>query len=779
VRHLGESKVKGAPGVIGQVASRLPVRKDSDMQETAIVWFNEVTRKDIATVGGKGANLGELTSAHIPVPPGFIVTTNAYYDFLQKSKLTDKIRNLLKPLEPNNSKQLQQIASQVKQVILDAPMPPELAQEIQDAYIKMGRGLVAVRSSATAEDLPTASFAGQQTTFLNVQGEKQVVAAVQQCWASLFRPRAIFYRHQQGFDHFKVGIAVPVQRMIQSQASGVMFTLEPMTSDKSKIVIEAVFGLGETLVSGQVIPDLYIIDKEGLKISSKKFGKQEWQLIRNPDGDKKTNIKVPLQPSRQTQQKLADDDIVSLAKLGKHIEDLYQFPQDIEWAKEDRQIFIVQTRPVTTVKEPVTEVRPKIKATVLLSGVAASPGMASGPVKIVDASEIDKVDSGDILVAEVTTPDFVPAMKRAVAIVTDRGGRTAHAAIVSRELGIPCVVGTERAVATLSDGQIITVDGSQGKVYEGRVYEEKKAIPTAIPREKIKTKTRVYVNLAEPELAETVAARNVDGVGLLRAEFMIAQIGQHPRYMISQHREKEFVDKLYEGINTFARAFNPRPIIYRTNDFKTNEYRELEGGQEYEEVEENPMLGYRGASRNIREPDIFDLEIEAIKRVRQNYKNLWVMIPFVRTVNGMAKIKKYLEARGLHSSADFKLWMMVEVPSNIFLIEKFIGVGIDGISIGSNDLTQLILGIDRDSSRLQDIFDERNEAVLVALEKAVTTAKRMGVTSSICGQAPSVYPELTEKLVEWGITSVSVSPDMIDMTREIIAKAEERLGIKP
>jgi len=742
----------------------------------AIVWFNEVTKKDIATVGGKGANLGEMTNAQIPVPPGFIVTANAYYHFLEESKLTNKIHHLLDPLEPGDSKQLQQIAAQVRQVILDAPMPPELAKEIGKAYERLGRGLVAVRSSATAEDLPTASFAGQQATFLNVQGEKEVIAAVQQCWASLFHPRAIFYRHQQGFDHFKVGIAVPVQRMIQSQVSGVMFTLEPMTSDRSKIVIEAVFGLGETLVSGQVIPDLYIIDKEGLKIISKRIGRQEWQLIRNPGSANETNVKVPLQPSRQTQQKLDDDDIINLAKLAKNIEDLYQFPQDIEWAKEDEQIFIVQTRPVTTIKETVAAVSREIEATVLLSGIAASPGMASGPVKkVYNASEIDRVNSGDVLVAEITTPDFVPAMKRAVAIVTDRGGRTAHAAIVSRELGIPCVVGTERAVASLSDGQIITVDGSRGKIYEGRVHEEKLATPTVISRKKIKTKTRVYVNLAEPELAETVAARDVDGVGLLRAEFMIAQIGEHPRYMINQHREKEFVDKLYEGINTFAKAFNPRPVVYRTNDFKTNEYRELKGGHEYEEIEENPMLGYRGASRNIREPDIFDLEIEAIKKVRQNYKNLWVMIPFVRTVSGMAKIKKYLESKGLSSSADFKLWMMVEVPSNIFLIEKFISVGIDGISIGSNDLTQLILGTDRDSSRLHDIFDERNEAVLIALEKAITTAKRMGITSSICGQAPSVYPELTEKLVEWGITSVSVSPDMIDKTREIIAEVEERL----
>ena len=742
----------------------------------AIVWFNEVTKRDVPTVGGKGANLGEMTNANIPVPPGFIVTADAYFNFIKRSKLTDKIRHLLQPLDPGNSKQLQQIATQIKQLILDTPMPPELAREIQQAYIKMGRGLVAVRSSATAEDLPEASFAGQQRTFLNVEGEGEVVAAVQGCWASLFEPRAIFYRHQQGFDHFKVGIAVPVQKMVQSQASGVMFTIEPVTSDGSRIVIEAVYGLGEAIVSGEMTPDLYIVDKEGIRITSKKIAKQEQQLIRNQATDvKEANIWVPVSPTRQNQQKITDDEIIELATIGKQLEEHYQFPQDIEWAKEDKEIFIVQTRPVTTIKG-VTEVTPEIKAPVLLTGAPASPGMASGPVKIVpEASQIDKVKTGDVLVAEMTTPDFVPAMKRAVAIVTDRGGRTAHAAIVSRELGIPCVVGAEGATTTLTDGQIITVDGSRGKVYQGRVAREKMTVVTDILKEEIKTKTRVYVNLAQPELAEAVATRNVDGVGLLRAEFMIAQIGEHPKYMISQKREKEFVDKLYEGINTFAKAFSPRPVVYRTTDFKTNEYRELTGGQEYEEIEENPMLGYRGASRYITDLDVFKLELEAIKKVRQNYKNLWVMIPFVRTIDEMAKTKKFLESQGLYSSPDFKLWMMVEVPSNIFLMEKFLELGIDGISIGSNDLTQLILGIDRDSPKLAEEFDERNEAVLIALERAIKVSKAMGVTSSICGQAPSVYPELTEKLVEWGITSVSVSPDMIGTTREIIARAEARL----
>ena len=744
-----------------------------------IFWFNEVTKEDVPLVGGKGANLGEMTNADIPVPPGFIVTSGAYFDFVRQEKLMDRIRKLLEPVDVNDSKQLQQVAAQVRQVISSAAMPPEIAREIREAYIKMGRGLVAVRSSATAEDLPEASFAGQQRTFLNVQGDNEVVTAVHECWASLFEARAIFYRVQQNYDHFQVGIAVPVQRMVQSEASGVMFTLEPVTSDRSKIAIEAVLGLGETIVSGDVTPDHYIVSKDELKITSKEIAQQEWKLIRSDGGKgEEANVKVVLTPEEQAQQKISDDDIITLAKMGKRLEDHYQFPQDIEWAKENNELFIVQTRPVTNIEavEKIAEVRPEITAPVLLSGAPASPGIAAGPVQLVpDASQIDKVKDGDILVAEMTTPDFVPAMKRAVAIVTDRGGRTAHAAIVSRELGIPCIVGTGQATAILKDGQMITVDGASGKVYDGKVEIATKAEAQA--KVKIKTKTKLLVNLAQPELADRVASRDVDGVGLLRAEFMIAQIGEHPSYMISQNRGNEFVDKLAQGLTAFAKAFHPRQVVYRTNDFKTNEYRALKGGEKYEEVEENPMLGYRGASRYITDVTTFKLELEAIKKVREEYNNLWVMIPFVRTVDELAQTLKLMEAEGLNRSEDFKIWMMVEVPSNIILLEKFIAVGIDGISIGSNDLTQLTLGIDRDSAKLAETFDERDEAVMMSLERAIKIAKGMGITSSICGQAPSFYPELTEKLVEWGITSVSVSPDMIDQTRGIIARAEEQLRL--
>jgi pyruvate,water dikinase len=559
-----------------------------------------------------------------------------------------------------------------------------------------------------------------------------------------------------------------------------MFTLEPLSNDTTKILIEAICGLGEAIVSGDVTPDQYLLDKNGIRIIDKKIHKQEWQLVRNtkaPVGELDPNIKIPVPPSKRAKQKLADKDIVALAKVGKMIEDLYKFPQDVEWANEEKQLFILQTRPVTTLKpKGKTKTLPKIEAKTILTGVAASPGIAVGPAKIVEASQIDKVENGDVLVAEMTTPDFVPAMKRATAIVTDRGGRTAHAAIVSRELGIPCVVGTEVATKTLSDGQEITVDGSSGKVYDGKVAEPTAAVPTVITQERVKTKTRIYVNLAEPELAEAVAARHVDGVGLLRAEFMIAQIGGHPRYMLHEGKGEQFMEMLARNITTFAKAFNPRPVVYRTTDFKTNEYRNLRGGDKYEEFEENPMLGYRGCSRYTRETEVFRLEVDAIKKVCQYYDNLYVMIPFVRFVDEMAKIKRFLVAEGLYQFPNFKLWMMVEVPSNVFLIDKFIDVGIDGVSIGSNDLTQLILGIDRDNPKLAQQFDERNEAVLMGIEKVIKASKTKGITSSICGQAPSVYPELTENLVRWGINSVSVSPDMIDETRRIVAAAEAKLS---
>ncbi|KPJ49889.1 MAG: phosphoenolpyruvate synthase [Dehalococcoidia bacterium DG_22] len=752
--------------------------------ERQVLWFTEVGRQDTPLVGGKGANLGEMTQAQIPVPAGFIVSAHTYTRFLEQSGLRPTIQKLLSPLDYNDSAGLQKVSEEIKSLIRSAPVPEQIAAEIRKAYRQLGGGPVAVRSSATAEDLSEASFAGQQATFLNVVGEDEVVEAVRACWASLFEARAIFYRADKGFEHMEVAIAVPVQRMVQSRRSGVMFTLEPVTGDRSKIAIEALFGLGEAVVSGELTPDLYVLDKADLRILEKQVVNQERQLVRNPQAGAadEINIWLAVPGELRQQQKLSDEQIVALAAIGKRVEEHYGFPQDIEWAEEEGTLHILQTRPVTALAVAEVEAEEvEETAPVLLSGSPASPGAAAGPVKIVlSSSEIDRVEKGDVLVAEMTTPDFVPAMKRAVAIVTDRGGRTAHAAIVSRELGIPCVVGAGEATTSLRDDQLVTVDGGQGKVYEGRAETrlawavQEKARQAAMGA--VETRTKLYVNLAEPELADVVAARNVDGVGLLRAEFMIAQIGEHPQLAIDEGRSEEYIDKLTDSLRKFAKAFHPRPVVYRTNDFKTNEYRNLRGGEKYEEFEENPMIGYRGASRYIRDIDIFRLELEAIKRVRQDYKNLWVMIPFVRTPEELAGVKEVMVREGLAPSQDFKLWMMAEVPSNALILDKFLDVGIDGISIGSNDLTQLVLGIDRDNARFAAEFDERNEAVTLALEQLIRAASRRGVTSSICGQAPSDYPDLTQKLVEWGITSISVTPDVIDKTRQIIAEAEAKLA---
>ncbi|EKD99534.1 MAG: hypothetical protein ACD_22C00237G0014 [uncultured bacterium] len=741
------------------------------------LWFSQIRKTDIPIVGGKGANLGEMTFAKIPVPNGFVVTSTAYFDFLKTTSLKQKIMTELSGLDVEDSKALQAASKRIKTAIIAAAMPEDLKIQIRDSYHTLcgeHDRLVAVRSSATAEDLPDASFAGQQETFLNIKGAKDVVKYTQKCWASLFEARAIFYRTQQNYSHFKVGIAVPIQLMVQSEVSGIMFTVNPITNNTSEVAIEAGFGLGQTIVSGEVTPDQYVIDKKTTEIRSKHLAKQTWQLT--------LAGKTPVSKAYQESQKLSDKQIVDLAELGIEIEEHYGRPQDIEWGMEKKRLYIVQSRPVTTLvptKKKTQKINPKLVGKFLLEGLAASPGVASGPVKIIKkASEINRVKEGDVLVASMTNPDYVPAMKRACAILTDQGGRTSHAAIVSRELGIPAVVGSGMATKILKTGEIITVDGSNGQVYEGNIL-----VPdTSKEKQKIdplhtKTATKIYVNLAEPDIADNVSGRNVDGVGLLRAEFMIAQIGTHPRKFIKDKKEGQFIDALVDGLTKFCLAFNNRPVIYRFTDFRSNEYTNLKGGQEYEREEANPMIGYRGTGRYVDDPEVFKLEVEAIKTVRNKlgHKNLHVMFPFVRTVNELREVKKLMSSHGLKRSGLFKVWMMVEVPSNVILLDDFIDEGIDGVSVGTNDLTMLTLGVDRDNERIAGNYNELDPAVLASLEKITTTCRKRKVTCSICGQAPSVYPEIVEKLVEWGITSVSVSPDVIDKTREIVYEAERKL----
>ncbi|MBI2028899.1 phosphoenolpyruvate synthase [Candidatus Gottesmanbacteria bacterium] len=770
------------------------------MNKKLVVWFDEVDKDDIGLVGGKGANLGEMTQAGFPVPPGFIITSEAYYHFLDDNKLRPKIKDYIQNLNHNDQRSLTSVSRQIKSLILRSPIPKEVALQIVSYYHQLptyihakkqkqdmvshllkhvNPSFVAVRSSATAEDLPGASFAGQQETYLNVVGDTNVLNKVRACWASLFEPRAIFYRSEQKFDHFKVGIAVPVQKMINSETSGVMFTVDPSTGDKKKIVIEAIFGLGEFIVQGIETPDQYIVDKYALEIVEKHIATQEKALVREGNN----NVIKKLSSRIQSAQKISTSQVMELATLGKKLERHYFFPQDIEWAIEKGHVYIVQTRPITTIgkrgKPQVAKLETNQKP--ILLGTAASPGIVTGPVTILkSAKEIHKLNTGDILVAKETNPDYVPAMRKAAAVVTERGGRTSHAAIVSRELGIPAVVGVSDILKTLKTGQVITVDGQTGNIYKGSLISPQvKGFKTInISVDVPKTATKVYVNLAEPQIADQTSKLPVDGVGLLRAEFMIADIGIHPKKLIADKRQSVFIDKLAGGLTKFCQAFSPRPVVYRTTDFKTNEYRNLIGGKAYEPEEPNPMLGFRGANRYIASSDVFELELRAIKQVRNKggFKNLWVMIPFVRTIDELFKVKRIMAAEGLIRTPSFKLWMMVEIPSNVILLDKFIDVGIDGVSVGSNDLTMLILGTDRDNSEVAGVFDEKNEAVLWALEKVIKTCHKRKITSSICGQAASDYPDLVEKLVSWGVTSVSVNPDAVVNTRQIVHQAEKKVG---
>ncbi len=757
-----------------------------------VVWFRDVDKDDIALVGGKGANLGELTKAGLPVPPGFIVTSEAYFDFLEGADLDLKIGKLLKGLDVNETKKLHAIAVEIQKAIMSKPMPQKIAKEISKAYQQLyTKGstnfFVAVRSSATAEDLPEASFAGAQKTFLNISGTENVLKAVRMSWASLFEARAIYYRRINKFDDLKVGLAVPVQKMVQSEKSGIMFTSDPVSNTLEKIVIEAGFGLGEAIVSGSVTPDRYVVNKKDLKILKKEINEQTWKITKVGQTDK--HVTVP--KNEQKLQKLSDEEITRLAEFGVKIDEHYQFPQDVEWAIEGRNIYFVQSRPVTTLKGGKSEIRSTKSETgekgqeesrteVLVKGIAASIGIASGPVRIIHSpDEIDKVAQGEVLVTEKTNPDFVPAMKRAVAIVTDTGGQTSHAAIVSRELGIPCVVGTGTATHVLKNEQVISVDGAKGLVYKGKVARQE-APPSrtdggGFTEEIPITATKVYVNLGEPSEAGKVAKLPCDGVGLMRAEFIIAEIGEHPRALVKAGKQELYVNKLVEGLSKTCAAFSPRPVVYRTTDFKTNEYRGLKGGEKFEPEESNPMIGYRGAFRYLKEPDLFALELEAIKKVRQTMENLWLMIPFVRTLEEFRQVKVLIAKSGLERGADFKLWMMVEIPSNVILIDKFLVLGIDGVSIGSNDLTQLTLGIDRDNEHLAEEFDERDESVQASIAHVIRHCRRRHVSCSICGQAATTYPEITELMVREGATSVSVSPDSVVKTRKLVASVEKKI----
>lgn len=785
-----------------------------------IKWLNEISKKDIALFGGKNASLGELyknlTEKGIKVPDGFAISAEAYKFFLKGAGLEDKIKKLLEDFDKRNLRELKERGRRIRQLILSAELPEELVNEIKEAYKKLeeiyGKNVdVAVRSSATAEDLPTASFAGQYETFLNIKGEKKLIDAIKKCYASLFTDRAISYREDHGFSHFDIYLSIGVQKMVRADlaCSGVIFTIDPETGFRNVIYITGSWGLGELVVRGAVNPDAFYIFKPTLEkgykaIIEKKLGAKNKMLIYGKDGIMEKDV-----PGHLTDKFILDDkEILTLAKWALEIEKHYGMPMDIEWAKDGitNELFILQARPETvhSRRKSFSVYRLIEKGEVIVEGEAIGNKIGRGVARIVmSIDDIDEFKEGDVLVTDMTDPDWEPIMKMASAIVTNRGGRTCHAAIVSRELGIPAVIGTKIATEVIKDGEEITVDCSEGvgKVYRGLLkYEEEEISFDDIP----KTKTKIMMNVAIPDKAFLLSQIPNDGVGLARVEFIISShIGIHPMALVEYERlkmareekireivreidkrtatykdKKDFyIEQLAMGIAKIASAFYPNDVIVRFSDFKTNEYASLVGGSLYEPIENNPMLGWRGASRYYDEKfkPAFGLECKAIKKVREELglKNVKVMIPFCRTPEEGIKVIKTMEEFGLKRE-DIEIYVMCELPSNVVLAEKFAKI-FDGFSIGSNDLTQLVLGIDRDSNLVAHLFDERNDAVKKMIEMVINIAKKYDRKVGICGQAPSDFPEFAEFLVEKGIDSISLNPDAVIKTKYLVAEKEKEM----
>lgn len=767
-----------------------------------LLWFEQMERGDVAIVGGKSSSLGEMTSkTDVPVPYGFATTAYAYRYFIEKSGLKEKMQAILAELtDVENSALLRDVSARLREAIMAEEMPEDLKAAIAAAYEELGKKVgeaepyVAVRSSATAEDLPDASFAGQQDTYLNVKGAENIIAKVKECYASCFTDRAVYYREKQGFDHIEVALSAVIQMMVFSKAAGVMFTVNVATGDDSNILIEAAFGLGEYVVQGTVTPDNYTVSKAENKIVDRCVNEQDVMLVRKEGGDCE---ELPVPEAERNVQTLTDEQILELAGYAKKIEAHYGCYMDMEWGIDSRngKIWILQARPETVWsrrnKENKAKVEAKAAATdrkVIVKGLPASPGLVSGRTHVIlDPSHIDEFKEGEILVTEMTAPDWVPAMKKAKAIVTDSGGMTCHASIVSRELGIPCIVGTksrgEAATTTVPDGIDVTVDATHGVVYEG-ILEEKKPEAQAQAAAPVAeyfppTGTKIYMNLGDPDLAEKYSALPCDGIGLMREEFIwTTYIHEHPLYLIKTGHPEKVVDQLAEGIRQVCQAMAPRPVTLRFSDFKSSEYRDLKGGDEFEPYEPSALLGWRGASRyyDPKYVEAFKLECQAVRKVREEFglKNLNVMIPFCRNVEECEKVTAIMAGEGLVRGKDFKVWLMAEIPSNIILADQF-NKYVDGYSIGSNDLTMLILGCDRDNDTVSHIYDERNLAVRRAIRHLIEVAHKDGKTVSICGQAPSVYPEFCEFLIKSGIDSMSVNPDTVKFTKKLAAQLEQRI----
>jgi pyruvate, water dikinase len=747
-----------------------------------ILEFSQIDKDDASIVGEKASNLGEMTQEGLPVPPGFVIPAKVYQLFIAENDIEKKIDSILSSINFQNHSELFQASENIQKLIVKQPIPKEVAKEISKRYQKMGgvfrHALVSVRPSVQSKF----SFSGEHETYLNIQGEASVLESIRKCWASLFTPRAILYREEKK-EKSSLEMSVVIQQMIESFCSGMAFTKDPQGKNKNTIIIEAIWGLGQLISDGDVIPDRYTVDRLTGDILNIEKSEQKRELVKKGKETKLQNVAK----SRFSKQKLEENDIKNLWKLLQKIHKLYFFPQIVEWAFKDKKLYILETDHLNKVENNLQTNDSRTISNnvdqpekVILKGIPVSSGLVTGIVRVINKpQELSKINKGEILVVPHISPDFVPFIKKVLGVITDQGGLTSHAAVMAREFGVPCIVGAEEATSKLKTGEVITMNGKEGWVVKGHKgihTSDSQSQGEIKPDENIKTATKIYVNMSDPQNVHEVSQMPVEGVGILRGEFLISQIGIHPKHLIKNGKQKILVDKLTESLEKFCESFDSGIVVYRTSDFKTNEYRNLEGGKAFEPVEDNPMLGVRGAFRYITDPQVFELELQAVKKVREKYKNLHVCIPFVRTPQELLEVKKIMASNGLMRGPSFKIWMMVELPVNVLLIEDFINVGIDGISVGTNDLTMLLSGIDRDNNDLSASFNELNPAVLWSIERVIKAAQNAGITSSVCGQAASTYDSLVEDLVRLGITSISVNPDAIGRVQKVIHETERKIG---